>query len=239
MNKVEFLIVGQGIAGTTLAYEMLHNNVDFRIISSPQKSKASLVAAGMINPLVFKRLTKSWMVDVLLPEMKSTYQNLENKLGEKLLFEKDLLKPLSAQEAELWRERKNNPAFSNYIKSIKTNSPIEHIYNADSFGLVSGSGYLKLGRFLELSEVLFRRKGLLIDSAFSFKSSNSNTNEFRIDNVVADKIVFCEGFHLKQNPLFSFVKMSPVKGEVLQIYSENLSEDYILNKKVFCSSRWK
>ena len=67
MKKIEYLIVGQGLAGTLLAFEMEHNNIDFWIVSDTQKSKSSLVAAGMINPLVFKRLAKSWLVDDLLP----------------------------------------------------------------------------------------------------------------------------------------------------------------------------
>lgn len=46
MKTVEFLIVGNGLAGTMLAFEMLEKKLDFRIVVSPQKSRASEIAAG-------------------------------------------------------------------------------------------------------------------------------------------------------------------------------------------------
>ena len=43
----QFLIVGQGIAGSLLAYEMYKAGMNFTIISNPEIKKASDVAAGM------------------------------------------------------------------------------------------------------------------------------------------------------------------------------------------------
>ena len=90
MKKTEYLIVGQGLAGTMLAFEMLKHGIDFRIVESKSKSKASLVAAGMINPLVYKRLTKSWLADELLPEMETKYRELEGILGESFYYRKKI-----------------------------------------------------------------------------------------------------------------------------------------------------
>ena len=118
MTNVEFLIVGNGLAGTLLAFEMLDQKLDFRILASPEKSRASLVAAGMFNPLVFKRMTKSWMADQLLPVMNKRYHELEDKLNERFFFQKDILKPLSEQEMLLWNERSVDPEFSKYIRSV-------------------------------------------------------------------------------------------------------------------------
>jgi glycine oxidase len=167
MKQIEFFIAGNGLAGTMLAFEMLRNNIDFRIIASPEKSRASEIAAGMINPLVFKRLTKSWLVDDLLPFAKETYQNLENLLGAKFYFEKRILKPLSAQEKELWLERKQNPDFSNYIFLVDDFAPIKNVKPAAGFAQVNGSGYVALSSFLKLADNYFRTKNLIIDSTFN------------------------------------------------------------------------
>lgn len=231
MKKLEYFIIGQGLAGTILAFEMLKNGIDFRIISSPQKSKASLVAAGMVNPLVFKRLTKSWMVDELLPEMIETYRQLEEKLEESFYFEKKILKPLSEPEKELWLERKKNPEFSNYIGEISDEAPIELLKDSSAFAQVKGAGYLNLKHFLMTAENYFRKFDLIIDSEFQEIEPNKTT--YQQNGFSADKLVFCEGFHLKKNPLFDFVKLNPEKGEVLQICAPELSEEFILNKKAF------
>lgn len=232
MKKVEFLIIGQGLAGTMLAFEMLKAGIRFRIVSAPQKSKASLVAAGMINPLVFKRLTKSWMIDDLLPELKSTYKELEELVTTQFYFEKEILKPLSAQEKELWIERKKNPDFNNYIAGISDSSPIEKLNKSAAYGIVKNAGYVNLSHFLGASEMFFREKDLIIDAEI-IPETTPNSAQPVINNISAEKIIFCEGYHLTQNPLFGFVKLNPVKGEVLGIVAPSLSGEFILNKKVF------
>lgn len=233
MKKVEFLIVGNGLAGTMLAFEMLEKQLDFRIVASPSKSRASEIAAGTFNPLVFKRLTKSWLADELLPEMKNKYNKLENFLGERFYFEKPILKPLSEQEKQLWMERKTNPEFSGYISGVEPVSPEKSLLPASGYGVVQGSGYVSLKLFFHLSDQYFREKGVVIQSDVNFDSVQPKENKFKIEDVSAEKIVFCEGAHLAVNPFFSFIKLVPTKGELLEIFAPGLSENYILNKLVF------
>jgi glycine/D-amino acid oxidase-like deaminating enzyme len=233
MKTVEFLIVGNGLAGTMLAFEMLEKDLDFRIVASPQKNRASEIAAGMFNPLVFKRLTKSWMADELLPVMKHKYRELENLLGNQFYFEKPILKPLSEQEKQLWIERKTDSEFSKYISSIVDESPETLLHPGSGYGIVNGSGYVNLKLFLELSDQYFRQKGVLIPANFEIKNMEPEAKYFVTENVKASKLIFCEGAHLSGNPFFSFIKLVPVKGEILFIYAPGLSENYILNKQVF------
>lgn len=233
MKKVEFLIVGQGLAGTLLAFEMFQAGLDFKIVSSAKKSKASLVAAGMTNPLVFRRMTKSWMVDELLPVMKTIYRNLEGLLSASFYFEKNILKPLSELEMELWLERKKNPEFDDYVDDILDKAPNKYLADASGYGIVNGSGYLNMVHFLSCSQTFFKEKGLLLESEIALENKETSFSSFPVENILAEKIVFCEGYHLMHNSIFDFVKMKPVKGEVLEIYSPELSEEYILNKKCF------
>ena len=233
MKKTEFLIVGQGLAGTMLAFELIDRGVDFRIVSSPNKSKASVVAAGMINPLVFKRMTKSWMVDDLLPFMQRRYRQLEVLLNDTFYFQKQILKPLSEQETELWRKKKHQPKFETYIGEILESPPVEGISDAFAYGLVNGAGYVNLKHFLEKAEAFFLEKGLLFFNEVQTNTSSGKVFMKDSSDVLAERIVFCEGYHLHSNSLFSFVKMNPAKGEVLLIAATGLSENYILNKKAF------
>ncbi len=233
MKKVDYIIVGNGLAGTMLAFEMLKHNIKFHIIASAQKKRASEVAAGMINPLVFRRLTKSWLVDDLLPFATAKYRELEKLLEEEFYFEKMILKPLSSQEKELWKERKSSDEFCNYIFSIDDYPSIDNIKPAAGFGLVNGSGYVDLSKFLDLADSYFRTKNLTTDATVNFQQFIHKEKSFAFADITASGIVFCEGAYIRNNPLFQWIKMVPVKGEVLQILAPQLSEEYILNKKVF------
>lgn len=231
MKNTDVLIVGQGLAGTMLAFELYFAGVDFIVVNNPVKSAASQVAAGMVNPLVFKRMTKSWMVDELLPVMKKRYRKLEELLGEKLYFELPIIKPLSEQEAKLWHERKDDDAFKAYLGNIVKPSPVKFIQEAHSYGIVKGAGYLKINRFLALAKRFLQDKGVLMEADLSADRCNFRDGIF--EDISFNKIVFCEGHYLKTNPLFNFVRLQPAKGEVLQIYAPGLTEEYILNKRVF------
>ena len=90
--KVDFIIVGQGLAGTLLAHELFRQNKSFIVFNDPNQIKSSDVAAGLINPIVFRRMTKSWLVDDAFPQMETTYRKLEELLKEQFYFPGQMLK---------------------------------------------------------------------------------------------------------------------------------------------------
>ena len=233
MTNTEFLIVGNGLAGTLLAFELFDRGLDFRIMTSPEKSRASVVAAGMFNPLVFKRMTKSWMIDELIPAMNKKFTELEDKLQQKFLFQKEILKPLSEQELLLWKERSTDFEFSKYIRSVKIAEQFSGIKQSTGFGIVTQSGYLKLKEFLVAAEDFFRRKNKLINGTFSFQKFNPESDSWQFNEWNFNKIIFCEGHHITRNPVFKHIPFKPVKGEVLQLFIPELTEEFIINRRVF------
>lgn len=232
MNK-QFLIVGQGIAGSLLAYNMYKAGLSFKIISSLELRKASDVAAGLFNPLVFKRLTKSWMVDDCLPVMFETYRELEELLGHKFLYEKDILKPLSEHESVMWKERRAQDNFGDFISDILVNNVGKGIKGMHAYGKVTQSGYVDLPKMLKKLRKFFKREGLIVDSYFDYKDLGFIDNHISWHGLMAETIVFCEGYRATENPYFGDLAFKPTKGELLEIHCDELQEDYILNKKLF------
>jgi len=74
------LIVGQGVAGTLLAWAFERAGIDFEIADAGHAEAASLVAAGIVNPITGQRFVKSWRVDELLPLARAVYRELEAEL---------------------------------------------------------------------------------------------------------------------------------------------------------------
>ncbi|NOU61379.1 NAD(P)/FAD-dependent oxidoreductase [Marinifilum caeruleilacunae] len=232
MNK-KFLIVGQGIAGSLLAYNMYKAGLSFKIISSLDLRKASDVAAGLFNPLVFKRLTKSWMVDDCLPVMFETYRELEELLGHQFVYEKDILKPLSEKESEMWLERREQANFTDYISDIGINNVAKGLKGFQHYGKVTQSGYVDLPKMLRKLRKFFKKEGLIIDSYFNYKDLGFIDNQISWHGVMAETIVFCEGFRAIDNPYFGDLGFKPTKGELIEIECKELQEEYILNKNLF------
>ena len=55
----------------------------------------------------------------------------------------------------------------------------------------------------------------------------------KYNDIKAKKIVFCEGFGLKQNPYFKYLPMQEAKGELLTIYAPKLNIDFLIKAAVF------
>ena len=232
MNK-QFLIVGQGIAGSLLAYNMYKTGINFKIISSLELRKASDIAAGLFNPIVFKRLTKSWMVDDCLPVMFDTYRELEKLLGHKFVYEKNIIKPLTEQEKQMWQERRGEDNLVNYIADIGINNVGKGIKGEYSYGKITNSGYVDVPKLLKKLRKFFKKEGLIIDSYFDYKDLGFIDDQISWHGLMAQTIVFCEGYRAVDNPYFGDLGFRPTKGELLEIYCEGLQEEYILNKNMF------
>lgn len=229
----QFLIIGQGIAGSLLAYGMYKAGMKFTIVSSLDLHKVSDVAAGMYNPLVFKRLTKSWMADKVLPVMFEIYRELENEFGEQFLFPKDILKPLSDHEIEIWKEKMDRKEFADYIGGIEYNGSGNGLKEFQSYGRVTNSGYLDLSKLLKKMRIFFKEQGFLVESQFNYKDLGFINGQITWHGILVQTLVFCEGYHATNNPYFKTIGFNLTKGELLEIECPGLQEEYIINKNLF------
>ncbi len=78
--ETDVLIIGQGLAGTVLGETFVQRGKSVFFIDQGHEAASSMVAAGMMNPMVFKRINKSWKADDLLPAAVSFYKTLEQKI---------------------------------------------------------------------------------------------------------------------------------------------------------------
>ena len=69
----DFIIVGQGIAGTVFACTLLKLNKSFVIVDSlsPKTTSPSKIALGVYNPLVLKWITKVSKAEIKLDTLFS------------------------------------------------------------------------------------------------------------------------------------------------------------------------
>ena len=85
------LIVGDGLAGTLVAWELKEQGVDFEVWSDGSPA-ASDVAAGMFNPVSFRRLLPVWDAEDHLKSARSRYRMCEHALGITLWHDVPLLR---------------------------------------------------------------------------------------------------------------------------------------------------
>jgi glycine/D-amino acid oxidase-like deaminating enzyme len=226
---VDFLIIGQGLAGSLLAWELIQRNCNVMIIDNG-KENASQIAAGLINPVTGSRFVKSAEVDSLLPAAKRCYSQLANFFQRDFFIEKPMLRLFrSSQELKNGLSRLDNPDYKNYLGALhppeKSLAPLK-----TPFGYLQQkqTGYLLTRPLLSCLKEFFIARDCYKIADFDYRDIQLQP-VLRWQSISPRYIIFCEGYKATGNPWFSWLPFQPVKGEILTLEHQLELPDNILN----------
>ncbi len=217
------MIVGGGLAGMVLAFRMHEEGIPFTLINQPSLSASSKVAAGLWNPLVFKRMTKSWLAEELLEELHRFYAACEMKTGKKFLNKRISIKPFTEnQEKALWIKKVKSELGAFADEKIYSGVPsgFEACNFTNGYGIITESGNLDINEFIDAGEQYFKEH--TFNDTFDHTKLQVSEEGLRYKNLEAENIVFCEGHLVKNNPFFCWIPLKPAKGELLHIQAPDL-----------------
>ena len=124
MDQADYLIVGQGLVGSILAYKLSQQNKRVVIIDKGSGNTASRQASGLINPITGRRFVKTWMIEELLPEARSFYKELSIRFNHSLYKETSLLKILHTNEqVNDFHIRRASEAYAKYLFEYPDETP--------------------------------------------------------------------------------------------------------------------
>ena len=84
--QTDFLIVGQGIAGTCIAHALLAKGKKVMVIDLPTKNQSSVVAGGICNPITGKHLSLTWEAEKIFRVLAPFYESIEKVLGRQVFY---------------------------------------------------------------------------------------------------------------------------------------------------------
>lgn len=207
---MKFLIIGSGLAGICLSEQILRLGHDLKVVGKTNQPSSTEVATGMFNPIVFRHLNKSWMIDELLPVMHSFFTGLEKQLSIGLKEDIRLWKKFANQDyQDWWLKRKGELEYSAYLGEIE-----------NDFGLVLNAGLVDTTALKIAYENFLRSKSFLKDQSFEVKDLIKTSNGFEYEGEAFDKVVYCEGPYAANNPLFEWLPWNICKGEWIEIETE-------------------
>lgn len=222
MKKIDFLIVGQGLAGTILSYHLLKMNRSVLIIDKATEHSSSKVAAGIYNPITGVRLVKTWNAEGIFTYLESFYKELELELNTKFLHPMDIYRPFnSIEDQNEGLSRSASEENKPFIKSSTTSATLPALIN-DPFGGLTfkKSGYVDLSCMLNAYRQFLDENDLLIDGVFDENELSIHEDYVIYNKVLAQKVIYCDGAYGKESKYFGWLPYNLVKGEILKLKIE-------------------
>jgi glycine/D-amino acid oxidase-like deaminating enzyme len=226
------LIIGAGLAGTSLAHQLLGRGHQVHLIDKGI-NHSTAIAAGMVNPMVFRRMNKSWRLDEFMKDATSFYLRIEKELGQTLFHPIVIRRMLSSeQERNYWVERSKLPEYQAYLTELTPeDETYSHAENHFGSGRLKSSFWVDAKAYYERNLEYFERKGKLLKEDFDASRFDENTLNYK--GKTYDKVVFSVGYQQMNAPFFQELPIQQTKGQTLRIQSAEIPENESLNRKCF------
>lgn len=207
----DILILGQGLAGTWLAWELERAGIPFAMLDAGDATAASRVGAGIINPITGRRLVKSWRVETLLPAARAAYRELEAALGLTVWHDMRVRREFADEiERRTFQQKQARAELAPFAGG------------ADDAGFwIEGAAWVECGALLDATRARWRAQGRLTTAA----------SDVVADPGRHDLVVDCTGLAGARATLFNFVPWEFSKGEMLEIAIAGLASDTVLNRR--------
>lgn len=220
MLKLDYLIIGQGVAGSCLALKLIRQKKSFLLIDE-DKHKASKVAVGIFNPVVLKRFAPIWDAEAQLNWLYRYFGDFEKLLGQSFINELPVYRIFKqADEIPVWKRKSKNEALATFIQAQIIHKQHPGISTPFGYAEVKKSGRIRLKECLQFFKQFLIEQNLYLQQRFDYDLLKMKNQRMVYKDITAERIVFCEGFGLKSNPLFNYLPLIGVKGEVLKIKTD-------------------
>jgi len=231
--QVDYIIVGLGLAGIAFAEELRKNKKTY-LVFEDNSQNSSLVAGGMYNPVVLKRFTPVWNAKEQLEVALPFYQDLEKKRNRKYQYPIDIYRVFkSFEEQNNWFQASDKVLLEDYMEPeiVKNTNPFLKV--PFDCGKLSKTGRIDVNSLTKDYRQSLMNLDKIREERFNYNDIILKDDGIEYQDIKSDKIVFCEGFGLKENPFFNTLPMREAKGELLTIYAPELKVDYLIKSSVF------
>lgn len=225
--QIDYLLIGQGISGTMLSHHLMDAGLKVLVIDEWNEATASRVASGIINPVTGRKITRTWLIEELLPYAEEAYAAIGQKVGKVVARDIELLTfHATEQMAQAWHERICEG--EDYLRHITdTSAYSQHFEIRNGLGATSPAMLIDLPILLPAWRQYLKDNGCLRDEVFDMSRCEVTEQSVTYKDIKAKGLIFCNGIHAYDNPYFARLPHAPSKGEALTVRIPELPQTNI------------
>ncbi len=228
-NRVDALIVGQGLAGSLLAHALDSEGLSVAVADPGHGGSASMAAAGAMNPCASARYTAPAPLDLWLDHAVSTWQGLERRLDTPL-FQPQLLCRLfrDAREAGRVKRQRRHPALARVVSAPVAGSP-PGLSTAPGHVLIR-SARVDLPAFLAATRQWLAARGALRERSCHPDDVAPSAYGISWRGIDARVLVLCQGAVAARHPGLRRLPWRLSRGEALYLEADDEWPDMAVSR---------
>ncbi len=230
---LDYIIVGQGLAGSVLALELIEKGKKVQVIDNSHHLSSSNIAGGLVHPMSFKRTILSWNAELLSNYSITYYQKKEKELNSSFFEPLTFLRLFgSIEEQNTWFAKQSIEPFDQVLFDFDDDLSAFDVKNKMGLGKVNWSYRLHVSVFLNAVKNVLNEVGAIIEEQFDYNDLDLSNEGVLYKGIKAGGVIFCEGHQYIHNPYLNYLPENLTKGEILRIKVKNLPS-YALSKNCF------
>ncbi len=217
----DIIIVGQGIAGSLLAWELIQRKQRVLVVDNHHIGSSSTVAAGIINPITGHRINLTSDFSHLLQHAKSTYTQLHETFGQEfisLIPQARLIKNLG--QKSYYQKRLKQKEYSPFLEPLIT-SHTDLKQNGLGVANIHQSYRVHVKPLLVELKKWLQQRGAMLEKSLKYDDISITHNLVTLSDsskhITARSIIFCEGHQAIHNPWLQDLPFKLAKGEILTV----------------------
>lgn len=233
----DFILLGQGLAGTTLAWYLRWLGATVLVVDREAEVTSSKIAAGLITPITGQKLNRTWRQAELWAEALSFYERTQAETGVRFFRQTPMLRLFASDLEPVVFQRRL--AAKEFEGCSLLQSPVinDEWFLAERSGFeMHDAGQLDVRQYLAASRQQFQRDGGYRACDIDLSRDLLPTPEGVFVEPLAahaSKLIFCQGFDPIPNPWFHQVRLKPAKGEILTLRIPGLDETRVVHRGVW------
>jgi len=225
------LIIGQGLAGTALAWHLWERDVTFLIVDRNESLTSSKVAAGLITPITGMRLTVSWRYDTFYREALRFYRACGKRLKQRFFFPRGYVRLLkNEQEIAKWHKRRRDPDMQPFLHRQAPQLNADVIHQPDNGFQQRHAAWLDTNTYLESSRHFFESLDSYTSADVNLAEVHDDTDGIEWNGQRFSHVIWAQGWSAEKHPLFHWVPFQSALGTILTVEADLQGEKRILNR---------